>query len=244
MVDDRRYRDEAWIESRYRDDEMTQQEIADECGVDVRTIRRWMNRHGIATRKPAGEYHGLYGEERPADTKEKVSNRLQGRTFSEETRERIAASQRGTSIPESVRRRISTSLTGRPKSLETRRKMAAARGCKWHGDRTKPVKYGAGWRQTRRLALERQSCCQSCGEEGSDFDLDVHHLVPVRHFVDHDELKPRDAHYQANLVVLCRPCHVKAEHDIIEEFAPRDDIAPSELETFIKDGRNPSNASR
>lgn len=243
MADEPYYRDPDWLEARYWDDELTQQEIADECDLNVRTIRKWMNRHDIETRKPEGKYHGLYGEERDEETREKISERLKGRTFSEVTRERMSAAKQGKAKPESVREKISEALAGRPKSLETRRKMAAARGCEWHGDQPHAVRYGAGWTAAREAALETQACCQHCAHDGGEYDLDVHHLIPVRHFIDHDNLQARDAHFQANLVVLCRPCHVKAEHGMIEEFAPLNDVPPSELETFIKDHRNPPNAS-
>lgn len=244
MADDRRYQDKAWIETRYINDELTQREIAHECGVHVKTIRRWMKRHGIRTRKPAGEYHGLHGKKRSEETKAKISETMEGRKFSEVTREKIAAAQRGSRLPESTRNRISASLAGRPKSEETRRKMAAARGSKWKGDHSVPVKYGAGWTEARKSALGSQPVCQYCGHDGAEYDLDIHHLIPVRHFIAHDDLNATDAHFQANLVVLCRPCHVKAEHGKIEEFAPLDDVPSSELETFIKDHRNPSNASQ
>lgn len=243
MTDDRRYQDEEWLETRYIEDELTQREIADDCGVHVRTIRRWMNRHDIRTRKPAGEYHGLHGKERAEETKAKISKTLEGREFSQETRELMSAARQGKPIPESVREKISEALADRPKSEETRRRMAAARGCEWRGDQPHAVRYGAGWTEARETALENQPFCRHCAHDGSTYDLDVHHLIPVRHFVDHDTLKAKDAHYQANLVVLCRPCHVKAEHGVIEEFAPRNDIPPAELETFIKDHPNPSNAS-
>lgn len=243
MPDDRRYHDEEWLKARYWDDELTQQEIADECGVHESTIRKWMKRLDIETRKPEGEYHGLHGRERDEETKAAISESLQGREFSEETRERMSAAKSGRTVPESVRTQISEALAGQPKSRETRRNMAAARGCEWHQDRPDAVRYGAGWTDARETALEQQSTCQHCGHDGSEYPLDVHHQIPVRHFVDHDEFDARDAHFQANLVVLCRSCHVKAEHGTLEEFAPRDDITPSELETFIKDRRNPPNAS-
>ena len=243
MADEQYYRDADWLEACYWDDELTQQEIADECEVHVRTIRDWMNRHGIETRKPEGEYHGLHGEERDEETKVAISGSLQGRKFTDETRARMAAAKRGRTIPESVRAQISEALAGQAKSLETRRRMAAARGCEWHADRPDEVRYGAGWTDARETALEGQSACQHCGHDGCEYLLDVHHLIPVRHFVDHNDYDAQDAHFQANLVVLCRSCHVKAEHRMIEEFAPWNDITPSELETFIKDRRNPPNAS-
>lgn len=243
MADEPSYRDKEWLNSRYWDDELTQQEIADECDVHVKTIRKWMKRLDIDTRKPEGKYHGLYGEERDDETREKISERLKGRTFSEVTRERMSAAKQGEAKPESVREKISEALAGRPKSLETRRKMAAARGCEWHGDQPHAIRYGAGWTDARETALDNQSCCQHCAHDGSEYDLDVHHLIPIRQFINHDELEAKDAHFQANLVVLCRPCHVKAEHGLIEEFAPLEDVPLSELETFIKDRRNPSNAS-
>lgn len=60
----RNYRDEDWLEEQYHGKGLTQREIAEECGVSPRTIRKYMKRFGIETREVIGENHGLYGKER------------------------------------------------------------------------------------------------------------------------------------------------------------------------------------
>lgn len=59
---------------------------------------------------------------------------------------------------------------------------------------------GEKWLQARRAALARDGQrCQDCGTQDN---LHVHHITPVREFDS-----PDDAHYLDNLVVLCRHCH-------------------------------------
>jgi len=45
------YHDREWLREQYWERECTQQEIADKCGVGLSTISRWMNKHGVPTRK-------------------------------------------------------------------------------------------------------------------------------------------------------------------------------------------------
>lgn len=118
---------------------MTQREIGELCGVHELTIAKWMNRFGIETREVAGENHGLYGKERTAVTKQKISEALQGREFSEEAIEWFANSRRGTSLSEDTNRKISATLSGRRKSAETRMRMSRStsgdRNPNWKGGR-------------------------------------------------------------------------------------------------------------
>ena len=75
---ERPYHDADWLRGRYHEDGATQQEIAEECDVSPRTIRTWMQRHEIETRDVRGENHGLYGQERSEDVKERISKTLDG----------------------------------------------------------------------------------------------------------------------------------------------------------------------
>jgi transposase len=47
---DGRYTDEEWLREQYHGHGKTTYEIADECGVHVTTISKWMDKHGIASR--------------------------------------------------------------------------------------------------------------------------------------------------------------------------------------------------
>lgn len=74
--------------------------------------------------------------------------------------------------------------------------------------------YGRGWRRARRRALERDGReCVLCGTTAEELDRnpDVHHIVPVRAFVETPVTAEFDAHYLDNLVCLCPSCHRNVE---------------------------------
>lgn len=68
---------------------------------------------------------------------------------------------------------------------------------------------GANWHKQRELARKRDNdTCQHCGITKNQIgrELDVHHIVPFRHFDDY-----RIANALDNLITLCGSCHMKAE---------------------------------
>lgn len=82
----------------------------------------------------------------------------------------------------------------------------------WEGGDVGP--YGPGWNAVRREALERDDyACVVCGtgREELDRNPDVHHLVPVRAYVEAPDREVRDAHRIDNVVSLCVDCHRKAD---------------------------------
>lgn len=181
-----------------------------------------MSRHGIETREPVGEHHGLHGEQRDEETKAKISETMQGREFPAPVRKRISEAQAGRELSEQTRDRISEALTGREKTRETRRRMsessAGTQNPNWKGGYGE--RYGAGWNVARERALERDGVCLHCGEDGASLQLDVHHIVPVRIFRELSGFEVSDAHRLDNLVVLCKRCHALAEHDSIDVPSP------------------------
>lgn len=213
-----RYRNGWWLELKYWDEGWTQEELAEECGVSPRCIRKWMAKREIETRELVGENHPQYGRERDTETKEKISETLEGREFSEETIERFRDARRGSELAQETRERISESLSGLIRPESTRKKMSKARtgerNPRWKGGISDS--YGPGWDRARRRVRERDGVCQHCGGDGSDRQLDVHHIVPFRLFDQADDVPKSRAHDLGNLVLLCRPCHQKAEHDDIE----------------------------
>ncbi len=76
--------------------------------------------------------------------------------------------------------------------------------------------YGPNWYRQRQRARNRDNhTCQHCGitREKAGQSLDVHHVVPFRSF---DYLPGENENYKqanrlANLITLCRSCHIKAE---------------------------------
>ena len=214
----RRYRSGWWLEQKYWEEGWTQREIAEECGVSPRTIRTYMNESGIPTREVEGENHPLYGESRDEEVREQISETLAGREFSAETRARMSESHEGNEVPPEVRRKISEALTGITRSEETRRKMSESRTGEqnpmWkHGQ---GWRYGPGWSRARKRVRERDEVCQHCGHDGSEHQLEVHHIVPMWKFQAAENVDLRTAHDDSNLVLLCKPCHHRAEYGQID----------------------------
>lgn len=213
----KRYRNGWWLEIKYHEEGMTQREIADECGVSPRTIREYMKEFAIDTRDVEGENHGLYGAERDEEVKKQISESLEGREFPEASREQMAESHTGMEIPASVRDRISESLSGLTRPPETREKMSESRtgeaNPNWRGGGS--FRYGPGWKPARENVRERDEVCRQCGHDGSERDLHVHHIIPVREFRESADASIQDAHDLSNLVLLCYSCHYDAEYDRI-----------------------------
>lgn len=91
--------------------------------------------------------------------------------------------------------------------------------------------YGKGWNAARRRALERDGCeCVACGKTRKEIgrNPDVHHIVPVRIFVEAETHAKADAHYLDNLVSLCIDCHRKADFG---------KLSKAKLRSFIDAGR-------
>ncbi|MFB6296664.1 MAG: HNH endonuclease [Halobacteriales archaeon] len=74
--------------------------------------------------------------------------------------------------------------------------------------------YGRGWNRVRREALERDDYeCVACGRTKAEIgrNPDVHHIRPVREFVESETRAREDAHALDNVVSLCVDCHRKAD---------------------------------
>jgi endogenous inhibitor of DNA gyrase (YacG/DUF329 family) len=74
--------------------------------------------------------------------------------------------------------------------------------------------YRGGWDTAREKAIDHAGGkCEECGmsrdrhKELYSFDINVHHIVPLKEYEDHAE-----AHRQENLMVLCAKCHGEIEH--------------------------------
>jgi len=74
--------------------------------------------------------------------------------------------------------------------------------------------YGTGWSKVRERALQRDGYqCRLCRKTREEIgrNPDVHHIVPVRWFIDSKEHMREDAHFIENVISLCLSCHRKAE---------------------------------
>ena len=210
----RQYHDATWLDEQYHGNGKTQREIAEECDVSPKAIRDWMKRHGIERREVRGENHGLYGEERDDEVRKKISDTMEGRETDEEWRDKIAEAHTGATLPKGVRERISDSLDGVAKSEETKRKMSEAR----RGEKNpryvdgESGYYGSEWLFARRQVKERDEVCQTCSADDIEAQLEVHHIVPFNRFRQAECVDVSDGHDLSNLVLLCRDCHMRAEH--------------------------------
>lgn len=226
----KRYRNGWWLERKYHVEGWTQAAIADACGVSARTVRKWMQKRGVETRDVVGENHPLSGKSRDEEVKRQISETMSGREFTREDRERLADGQRGRTLSAATREKIGESLRGRELPESTRRRMsdaqAGAQNPMWRGGGT--LRYGAGWARARRTAREDADTCAHCSHDGTEYRLEVHHIVPVRLFDRSPSHDLSDAHVQGNLVVLCKRCHAKAEHGDVS-FEPS-------LQTEVPDG--------
>lgn len=74
--------------------------------------------------------------------------------------------------------------------------------------------YGSGWNEVRERALERDGFrCVICGTTKEEIgrNPDVHHIVPVRRFVESEDHEKENAHRIENVATLCVDCHRKAD---------------------------------
>ena len=88
--------------------------------------------------------------------------------------------------------------------------------------------YGRGWRRVRERALKRDGHrCVLCGTTASELgrNPDVHHVVPVRAFVETPRTAEFDAHYLENVVSLCPACHRTAEFGGVDRGRLRAEIS-------------------
>lgn len=76
------------------------------------------------------------------------------------------------------------------------------------------VPYGKGWARVRRNALNRDRYqCRVCGKPKAEIgrNPDVHHIIPLRWFIESADHEKADAHFLDNVISLCVDCHRKAD---------------------------------
>lgn len=199
-----KYQDSAWLAEQIHEEGRTVASIADECGVAKSTISHWVGRRDLrsesafrtGTCETCGERFRYYPSVR--------AGRYCSNACSHEPTKRqvdVTCPACGTQF----RRRA---------SLNTE---YCSPGC-WGDDLYEGTRqyYHGIWHRQRRRALRRDGYeCTACGvgqdeyQERTGRGLDVHHVVPVRRFADHD-VPVSDAHTLRNLTTMCRECHPDA----------------------------------
>lgn len=79
--------------------------------------------------------------------------------------------------------------------------------------------YGRGFSEMKRKVRERDDYkCQICGKDKDKLGRhpSVHHITPVKWFVENRNYDKRDAHYEENGILLCEKHHNKVEWNKID----------------------------
>jgi acetyltransferase-like isoleucine patch superfamily enzyme/transposase len=206
-----------WLIQKYNIEKLTSREVAKICGVGKSTILRWLKKFNIKPR----EQYGF----KKFKNKEWLQNALEKHTTKDIAR--MCKCNRDTIMKwiknfDIKYKRICTTKTkkirhnvriGKKHSDIVKEKIRLSqlgdKGHNWRGGKT-DERFKNGWKQQKKKALERDNyTCQRCGKtkkENNNRELDVHHKVPFRCFVDFQE-----GHRLENLIVLCRKCHLIEE---------------------------------
>lgn len=186
-----KYKDREWLYEQYVDEERTNKDIAEECGVSDSTICRWKQKLDIPSR----------GHEMPDHVREKVSETLSGKytgedhhrygaTFSEETRRKMSEAKQGENNPWYGK--------SRPEFAE---KMKGENNPSWKGGVTEDYDFRCTtqWQDFSEDVKERADwTCENCGAHGSESKLHTHHAHPV---------SEGGGKWDNVFIVLCHDCH-------------------------------------
>ena len=96
---------------------------------------------------------------------------------------------------------------------------------------TYDFQYGSEWVLIRKRAKKHYAyTCQECNKTFGSYDLDVHHIVSISHFINQGYVLPgpehrcfgiktrRYWHVKVNLIVLCMRCHSECHHPHLQEL--------------------------
>jgi 5-methylcytosine-specific restriction endonuclease McrA len=204
---DTQYRDPDWLREQYVEYERSSIDIAETCGCDESTVRRWLDKHGIETRSPS-----------PTPDERLDNGDWLQEQYVERERSIIDIAEECGCSNNTVLRRLERH------GIETRSLSEANTGTmhpKWAGGE---VPYGPGWTETKRQAVRERDehQCQDCGltqsahQRKHDCALHVHHLLKARDVED-----PAERNAMSNLITLCHSCHQRWERLAAANIRPQ-----------------------
>lgn len=177
------YVEDNTIHSLYWNDELTQSEIGDRYGITKEAVQSYMDRNNID-----------------------VDRNRSPDTLTEEHKEKISNSLSGIEKDDEWRKNLSSSMSGHTKDKLWRENLSKSH--RGSGDTSEDdYLYNSPYQVRRASVVNRDD--GSCVECGSNEDLSVHHIVPVRLFAKWDVPNISDAHVESNMVTLCHDCHME-----------------------------------
>lgn len=228
---DKRYRNKNWLTDKYKDKNMTTFEIGELVGVSKTTIRRWLKKFDIEMRdnkprykktKVKCDYCNNLIEKTPSAIEDGNHNFCSRDCFYDWKSEKFAG-KNNPSWKERIEKECeycNNTYKVVPSLAERSRFCSRECYCKWQsknlngkdsyhwkgGDEeyvNKRAEAPGSWQMNRRQALKRdKNSCEFCG---SNENVDVHHILPVRN---------GGSNYVGNLISICRSCHSKLENEI------------------------------
>jgi len=207
----------------YWEDELSLSAIATRFGKSTMTVHRWFKqldipRHSLRQGSKLATTTPEFAEAKRQQTAQMWEDGVFG---SEEYRQKISDTKTGQPRPDVSEANKQRWADGTFGSDEWRRKQSDSHhGAKCYRWRGGSVNYrGPNWQQQRRKARKRDNyTCQDCGvtEASLGQELNVHHLRPYHEFDDNW----KEANKLDNLISLCLPCHIRAEHNYESSTTP------------------------
>lgn len=225
MYMNRKYRDYEWFHEKYVEEELTNREIADICGVSGPTICRWKKRHGIESR----------GNGMPERVRKEISDTLTGKmtgedhpfygeTHDEEARQKISKAKSGENHP--------FYGESRPEFSE---KMEGENNPSWKGGVTQDLDFRKSnkWKKFSKEKKEDVDwTCENCGSHGSESNIHTHHAEPVAQGGDK---------WDNTFIVLCEECHY-GDYDLWHNSTVEEQLSQlGDLRSQSDGGRGSSN---
>lgn len=192
----------------YRDEQLTQKEIADRIGCSEHTVIEWMKRHGIAARTQTEAQYLAKSNPKAAEIL-LDAEALRSLYYEEGLRLREIADHLDSSAAAVCRALGENGIEPRPRPRGKNHH-------NWKGGYRRY--YGPNWLKQRETRLERDGyqcvVCKISNEEHNaryDKGLAVHHIRPFRTFREDGMVDYDAANRLENLVTLCVSCHRRWE---------------------------------
>jgi hypothetical protein len=210
------YQDEAKLRELYSELQ-SQQKVADEFGVSASTVKRYMDKFGIEAKRNYPDKVTVECDNCEDDIEKipSLANSRENHFCNQECYNEWQIGNTSGSNNNNWKEPAEmdcewcgTHFQFKNKYKEERRFCSYKCANKWkseelgEGRYDEQLYYGGNWRNVREKVIERDSNCQICGHDGSEYRHEVHHITPLQEFDS-----PKEANKLDNLILLCSNCH-------------------------------------